>query len=194
MRGQANKAYILLGVCYRPPNQDDEVDEVFYKRLAEVSQLLALVLVGDFNLLDICWKYNAADWKQSRRFLASVEDNFLKQLESKPTRGGALLDLLFTNREGLVGDVVVGGCLGFSNHEMTEFSLQGEVKRGASKTTTVDFWRADFGLFRTLVEKVSWERVLKVKGIQAGWTFFKDEVLKAQEQAVPMCCKTDWPG
>ena len=69
MRRKANKADILLGVCYRPPNQDEEVNEVFYKRLAEVSQSLALVLVGDFNLLDICWKYNTAERKQSRRFL-----------------------------------------------------------------------------------------------------------------------------
>jgi len=61
MRGKANKADILLGVCYRPPNQDEEGDEVFYKRLAEVSQSLALVLVGDFNLLDICWKHNTAE-------------------------------------------------------------------------------------------------------------------------------------
>jgi len=47
MRGKAKQADILLGVCYRPPNQDEEVDEVFHKRLAEVSQSLALVLVGD---------------------------------------------------------------------------------------------------------------------------------------------------
>jgi len=26
MRGKANKAYILLGVFYRPPSQDEEVD------------------------------------------------------------------------------------------------------------------------------------------------------------------------
>jgi len=86
---------------------------------------------------------------------------------------------------------VVGGRLGLNDHEMTEFSAQGEVKRGVSKSTTMDFWRADFGLFRTLVEGVLWERVLKGKGVQAGWTFFKDVVLKAQEQAVPMCCKTN---
>jgi len=41
MRGKANKADILLEVCYRPPNQDKEVDEVFHKRLTAVSQLLA---------------------------------------------------------------------------------------------------------------------------------------------------------
>ena len=85
MRGKANKADILLGVCYRPPNQDEEVDEVFYKQLAEISKLVALVLVGDFNLLDVCWKYNTAEKKQSRRFLECVEDNFLTQLVSEPT-------------------------------------------------------------------------------------------------------------
>jgi len=58
----------------------------------------------------------------------------------------------------------------------------------------MDFQRADFGLFRMLVESVPWERVLKGKGVQAGWTFFKEEVLKAQEQAVPMCHKTNRCG
>ncbi|XP_052629063.1 uncharacterized protein LOC128134875 [Harpia harpyja] len=103
MRGKANKADIVLGVCYRPPNAGEETDESFYKRLAVVSQSRALVLVEDFNFPDICWKYNTAESKQSRRFLECVEDNFLTQLVGEPTRGGALLDLLFTNREGLVG-------------------------------------------------------------------------------------------
>jgi len=123
-----------------------------------------------------------------------VEDNFLTQLVSEPTRGDASLNLLFTNREGLVGDAVIGGCVWLSNHEMIEFLVRGEVKRGASKITTMDFWRANFGLFRMLVEKVAWERVLKGKGVQAGWTFCSEEVLKAQEQAVPMCRKTNWRG
>jgi len=59
-----------------------------------------------------------------------VEDNFLTQLVSKPARGGASLDLLFTNRERLVGDVVVGSRLGLSDHEMIEFLILGEVKGG----------------------------------------------------------------
>jgi len=75
---------------------------------------------------------------------------------------------------------------------MTGFLILGEVKGGVSKTTTMDFWRADFGLFRTLVERVPWERVLTGKGVQKGWTFFKEVVLKAQEQVVPVYCKTNW--
>jgi len=84
--------------------------------------------VGDFNLPDICWKLSTAERKQSRRFLECVEDNFLTQLVSEPTRGGALFDLLLTNRGGLVGDMVVGGHLGLGDHEMTEFSVRDEVE------------------------------------------------------------------
>ncbi|KAK4813301.1 hypothetical protein QYF61_023452 [Mycteria americana] len=69
IRGKANKADIVVGVCYRPPNQDEETDELFYKQLGEASRSLALVLVGNFNLPDVCWKYNTAERKQSRRFL-----------------------------------------------------------------------------------------------------------------------------
>ncbi|KAK4831147.1 hypothetical protein QYF61_015450 [Mycteria americana] len=163
-------------------------------RLGEASRSLALVLVGDFNLPDVCWKYNTAERKQSRRFLECVADNFLTQLVSEPTREGAPLDLLFTNREGLVSHVMVGGHLGQSDHEMMELLIRGEVTRGVSRTATLDFRRADFGLFGRLVERVPWEAALMGKGAQEGWTFFKEEVLKAQEQAVPRCRKTSRRG
>jgi len=64
-----------------------------------------------------------------------------------------------------------------------------EVRRGVSRTPTLDFWRADFGLFRSLVDTGPWEAALKGKGAQEGWTLFKEEVLKAQEQAILMCRK-----
>ena len=49
IRGRANKADTLVGVCYRPPNQDEETDEVPYEQLAEAARSPALVLMGDFN-------------------------------------------------------------------------------------------------------------------------------------------------
>jgi len=112
---------------------------------------------------------------------------------SEPTSEGAPLDL-FVYGEGLVGDVMVGGHLVHSNQEMTELLILGEVRRGVSRTATLHFWRADFGLFRSLVDRVPWEVVLKGKGVQAGWTFFKKEVLKAQEQATPHMPKDKLAG
>ena len=62
-----------------------------------------------------------------------MEDNFLTQLVREPTRGGTPLDLMFTNREGLMGDMEVRSCLGQSDHKMVEFSILGEVRRGPAK-------------------------------------------------------------
>jgi len=42
-------------------------------------------------------------------------------------------------------------------------------------------------LFRSLVDRDPWEAVLKGKGVQESWTLFKEEVLKAQELAIPLC-------
>ena len=129
IRGKDCRGNILVGVCYRPPNQDEELDEAFYEQLAEVTRSPALDLMGDFNFPDMGWKYNTAQRKQSRRFLDCVEDSFLVQLVGEPTRGGALLDLVFANREGLVGEVKVGDRLGQSDHGTVQFSILGGVKR-----------------------------------------------------------------
>ncbi|RMC01147.1 hypothetical protein DUI87_22238 [Hirundo rustica rustica] len=123
IKGKANKADILLGVCYPPPNQEEEVDNLFYKQLGNVSGSTALVLVGDFNLPDICWELNTAEKRWSRKFLECMEDNFLSQLVGEPTRGRTMLGLLFVNRDGLVGDVVVGGRLGQSDHEIRVLNI-----------------------------------------------------------------------
>ncbi|KAK4825217.1 hypothetical protein QYF61_025489 [Mycteria americana] len=44
------------------------------------------------------------------------------------------------------------------------------------------------------VDRVPWEAVLKGRGVQEGWAFFTKELLKAQEQAVPMCRKMSQQG
>ena len=65
--------------------------------------------MGDIILPDVCWNYNTAERKHSRRVLECVEDSLLTQLVRQPSREGALLGLLFVNREGFVDDVTVGG-------------------------------------------------------------------------------------
>lgn len=140
----------------------------------------------DFNYPDICWKWDIVE-KQSRRFLKCADDNFQMQVAREPTREGATLDLFFVNREVLMTDVMFGGCLRHGDHIMIDFSTLGEARRAVSRTATLHFLWADFGLFRDLFDRVPWEAVLKGKAFQEGWTLFKNEVLKAQEQAVSMC-------
>jgi len=73
------------------------VDEVFLLQLQEVLCSQALVLMRDFNHPGICWDSGMSGGRQSRRFLESVEDNFLVQVVNGPTQGEALLDLVPTS-------------------------------------------------------------------------------------------------
>jgi len=43
-------------------------------------------------------------YRQSRRLLEYVEDNFLSQVINSPTRGHAILELLVTNATELIGE------------------------------------------------------------------------------------------
>lgn len=78
---------------------------------------------------------------------------------------------------------------------MVEFSILGEVGGGGGQQNcSFDFWRVDTELFRTLAGKIPWDSILKSKGIWEGWMLLKKEVLKMQEQTVPLCCKMNLPG
>ena len=80
VKNQSSKGHLVVGVCYRPPDQEEAVDEALMLQLQEVLCSWALVLMGDFNHLDICWDIGMAGGRQSRRFLESVKDNFLVQV------------------------------------------------------------------------------------------------------------------
>lgn len=61
---------------------------------------------------------------------------------------------------------------------MIEFLILGEVMKVISRTAILDFQKANFGLFRELVERVPWEVAMNGKAVQEGWTFFMSEILK----------------
>ena len=119
--------------------------------------------MGDFKHPNICLRDNTAAYKQSRRFLECV-DNFLLQVIEEPMRRGAMLHLVLTNKVGLVGSVKLKGSLGCSDHETVEFKILRAARRVHNKLATLDFRRADFGLFRDLLSRVAWEKALEKRG------------------------------
>ncbi|GAB0183006.1 hypothetical protein GRJ2_000765900 [Grus japonensis] len=166
IKGMAGTGDISVGVCYRPPSQEDQVDEALDRQIGAASCSQALVLLGDFNHPNICWRANTAGHKQSGRFLECTDDNFLLQVIEEPTRRGAMLDLVLTNKEGLVGNVKLKGSLGCNGHEMVEFKILRATRRAHSKLTTLAFRRADFGLFTDLLGRMPWDKALEGRGAQ----------------------------
>jgi len=182
-----------VGVYYRPPDQEEEVDEAFYKQLQAASQSQALVLVEDLNHPDISWEDHIARHTQSRRFLQNIQGNLIQVVE-EPTRKGALLNLMLTNKEELVEDVKVGGRLGCSDHEMVEFRILRARSRAITRIKTLDFRTANFGLFKDLLGEIPWARALKGRGVQECWSLFKHHFLHAQERCIPLRKKSTEGG
>ncbi|GAB0189267.1 hypothetical protein GRJ2_001392000 [Grus japonensis] len=191
IKGRAGTGDTIVGVCYRPPDQGDRVDEALYRQIGAASRSQALVLVGDFNHSDICWRHNTAGHKQARKFLECISDNFLLQMMEEPTRRGAMQDLVLTNKERLMWNVKLKGSLGCSDHEMVEFRILRAVRRVHSRLTILDFRRADFGLFRDLLGRIPWDKALEGRGARDSWLIFKDHLLQAQERCIPAKRKSD---
>ncbi|KAM6382481.1 uncharacterized protein FN964_001067 [Alca torda] len=156
IKGNAGAGDIMVGVCYRPPDQDDRADEALHRQIGAVSHSQTVVIMGDFNHPNICWKDNTVGHKKSSKSLECVDDNFLLQMVEEPTRRGTMLDLVLTNKEGLVASVKLKGSLGCSDHEMVELKILWAARRACSKLTTLDFKRTDFGLLRDLLGRITW--------------------------------------
>jgi len=108
------------------------------------------------------------------------------QVVEEATRKGALLDLVLTNKEGLLKDVKFGGRLGCSDHEMVEFRIQRGGSKAISRIKTLDLRRANFGLFKELLGGIPWDRALEGRGVKVCWSLFKRLFLHAQEWCIPL--------
>jgi len=68
---------------------------------------------------------------------------------------------------------------------MVEFKILKAARRVHSKLTTLDFRRADFGLFWNMLGRVSWDKALEGREARESWLIFKDRLLQAQENYIP---------
>ena len=141
--------------------------------------------MGDFNHPDMSWEDHTARHRQCRRFLQSINGNVLMQVVKEPTRKGTLLDLVLTNKAGLVEDVKAGGRLSFSDHEMVEFRILHGGSRAISKIKTLDFSRVNFGFFKELLGGILWVRALEGRGVQESSSLFKPHLLLAHPCGSP---------
>lgn len=61
IKGQTSKDDTVVGVCYRPPEREEEVNEASGRQLEAASRSEALVVVGDLSTLT-----SAGETTQSR--------------------------------------------------------------------------------------------------------------------------------
>ena len=95
--------------------------------------------------------------RQSRRLLECTEDNFFSQITDVLNSGHVILDLLLTNANELIGDIKIGGCLGCSDRAMVELMLLTAIRQSKSKIRVLNFRKANFQLWETVLMSQSAE-------------------------------------
>lgn len=97
---------VLVGVCYRPPNQSSEDINVFLECLHDSiasiqgSANQSIVLLGDFNDRCVTWDSDHRDSELGLKLVNLVNSLNMFQLIQSPTRNNHLLDLLITDSPG----------------------------------------------------------------------------------------------
>ena len=111
-----------IGVCYRTPTADifDGLNhELLRTLLGEFGSTgKHFLLMGDFNYRFDRWPVLSCDGltADAERFITCLDDNFLCQHVTAPTRGDRILDLVVTDGDCIVDDVERLGPLGGSDH------------------------------------------------------------------------------
>jgi len=90
--------------------------------------------------------------------------NFLVQVLHKPSRDEALLDLSLTNAEEIIKEAKIGSSLGCSDYALIEFMISSN--RSPAKSRVLNCRRMSFHVFKELLDVISWETVLKDKGVE----------------------------
>ncbi len=153
-------------VCaYRSPSLSDEGNLLFVSALQHACATSSPVcVIGDFNLPDFNWStFGFPATQLYQRFAYDFVLYFgLSQHISEPTRGGAVLDLLFSNDSTLVSDWEV--CLPFASscdHDAIRFSLNHWPTPAPPSGQEVRLWsRADWASAAQFLSRVPWQALL----------------------------------
>ncbi len=117
---------LQLGCIYRSPRTNNDNTQSLCNLLQEVDEINPshLLIVGDFNFPEVDWSNyhsNAPQNHRSHIFINKILDMFLYQHITEYTRyregqNPSLLDLILTNEEGMVNDILYVSPLGKSDH------------------------------------------------------------------------------
>ena len=128
-----------------PPHSNEAWPTEFSNLLADIrSNYDDVILAGDFNLPNINWRSDTDVTNQgtSCEFLEILKDYYLTQVNSIPTRGNNILDLIITSfpdkvkvRETLPSEISEIG----TDHDVIPFEIDINPARPPKTQTSRDF-------------------------------------------------------
>ena len=184
----------LLVVCYRSPNSPIVNDGKLFELLTNLVQrnYSNIVIVGDFNFCNIYWNLKCIKTpsESASHFLNTVNDLFLEQLVSEPTRYRVgqiqnILDLVLTNNCYFVDSIDYCDPLGKSDHISLVISLNFELSHNAMVNRKL-YYKGDYVAMRIYFDALDWFIIMETLNTQQSWNFFIEKAEYAIDKYVPV--------
>ena len=188
--GNRNHDGILVGVFYRPPNANEEINKNIQDIISQISQSHVLIM-GDFNYPGINWAESISD-TYSEPFLTMTQDCFLYQHVMQPTRERNVLDLILTSEEGMIKHLSIETPLNTSDHSTIYFKLETSNNNSLSSNKCVEtynYYKANYKSINNEIEKTDWDKAFNHLNTNEMWDRFIDITNKIIETHVPKYSK-----
>jgi len=91
---------------------------------------------------------------------------------------------VLTNAEETVKDTKTGSSLGCSAHALVEFVILRNIGLAKNGVRILNIRRANFRLFKELLDEISWETVLTNKGTERKRQHFKNIFLRVKDLSI----------
>ena len=176
---------IVIGVCYESPSATNDEVIKMHTLVRKYSISTALIL-GDFNHGDINWKTGDAGAK-GRKFLNMVDDCFLRQLVKGNTRGGNILDLIFTNEPGLIEDVEITAPVASSDHNLITFRMLWVGGKIMKECQSFSYHKGNYEGIRKKLSGVNWDDMFAGLSVDDMWQCFWRELISNRDKFIPKC-------
>lgn len=179
-----NNTNMLIGCVYRSPNSTTENNSLLLNLLHEVaaSKYDLILIMGDFNLPDIDWTLDNLRTSNgfSSEFVDTINDNYLYQHITRPTRAregqkSNTLDLIITNIEEVITDMVHEAPLGKSDHAVIRTSILCIPECERSTTVKFSYDKGNYVDMRNKCKDFNWKQafLLNDDDVDAQWEHFK---------------------
>ncbi|CAI9722626.1 Hypothetical predicted protein [Octopus vulgaris] len=151
-----------------------------------------LLLIGDFNYPDINWEQDRSlkgENHAANKFFMATKEAFLIQHQREPTRikegeCPTLDDLVMTNREDMINDIIIAPSLGKSDHVVLIISLSYAYQE-TGKKEYFNFTKANIKEMRKDLENIRWVDELKCLSVGEAWEKLHKELDRVTEKYVP---------
>ena len=192
---------MLFGCFYRSPtpsSTSDRNNENLNRLLCNISKkkYSHKCFVGDFNFKDIDW----ANWttfhdegSKEATFIEAIRDCYLHQHNEQYSRRRgndkpSLIDLIFTDEEMQVSEVIHHAPLGKSDHDVITFKFNCYLDSSKPKDVFV-YAKADFESMRRELTESDWEEIYLSDGgeksVEDLWHTLKLKLLELRNKFVP---------